>query len=171
MQNGGSFTLNFSFGPRSRIFGLIISIDRYISHEIPDLQGCKRDAQSIMDFLSNRFHVPSHHLMCLADEKATRSAILKGFQSHLIENSNIQSGDAIIVFYAGHGSRTAAPEGWVADGNKIETICPHDERTLDRNGVEILGIPDRTIDGLLRRVASTKGDNIVRLSRHSKRPS
>jgi Caspase domain len=167
MQNGGSFTLNFRFGPRSRMFGLIISIDKYKSHEIPDLKGCKKDAQSIMDFLSHKFHVPSYHFMCLADENATRSAILKGFQSHLIENSSIQSGDATIVFYAGHGSWTAASEGWIADGNKIETICPHDERTPDRIGKEISGIPSWTINGLLRRVASTEGDNIVRLPSHS----
>jgi hypothetical protein len=55
------------------------------------------------------------------------------------------------------------PEGWAADGNKIETICPHDERTLDRNGKEILGIPDRTIHSLLRKLSAIKGDNIVRL--------
>jgi hypothetical protein len=48
-------------------------------------------------------------------------------------------------------------------GNTIDTICPHDERTLDTNGNHISGIPDRTINGLLRRLAFTKGDNIVRL--------
>jgi len=143
------------------MFGFIVGIDKYKSQDIPDLQGCKRDAQSMVDLLSHKFHVPASHISCLADEKATRSAILSGFQKHLIDNDNIERGDAIVFFYAGHGSRVLAPKGWVADGNQVETICPHDERTIGRDGKEVFSIPDRTLGGLLRKLSSIKGDNIV----------
>jgi Caspase domain len=145
------------------MFGFIVGIDKYKSPGIPDLHGCKRDAQSMVDLLSHKFHVPSSHFLCLANEKATRSAIISGFQKHLIDNKNIESGDAIVIFYAGHGSRVLAPKGWVADGNKVETICPHDERTIGRDGKEVFSIPDRTLGGLLRKLSSIKGDNIVRI--------
>jgi len=146
------------------MFGLIIGIDKYQSRDIPNLQGCKRDAQSMVDLLTHKFRVPSSHFLCLANERATRNAILAGFQKHLIENNNIERGDAVVVFYAGHGSRVAAPKGWVADDNKVETICPHDERTFDHDGNEVFSIPDRTLGGLLRKLSSLKGDNIVRMT-------
>jgi hypothetical protein len=145
------------------MFGLIIGIDKYKSDEIRDLKGCKGDAQSVVDFLSHKFHIRSSHFLRLADERATRSAIIDGFQNHLINNSNIEHGDAIVIFYAGHGSRAFAPQGWIADNKKVETVCPHDERTIGRDGKEIFGIPDRTIGGLLRKLSFLKGDNIVRV--------
>ena len=145
------------------MFGLIIGIDKYESAEIRDLQGCKGDAQSMIDFLSHKFHIRSSHFLRLSDERATRSAIIDGFQKHLINNSHIERGDALVIFYAGHGSRADAPKGWVADNRKVETICPHDERTTGDDCKEVFGIPDRTIGGLLRKLSFTKGDNIVRV--------
>jgi Caspase domain len=156
--------LNLRFEPRSRMFGLIIAIDKYKSDEIRNLRGCKGDAHDIVDFLSYKYHIRSSHFLYLADAKATRSAIINAFQHHLIENNNIEFGDAIVIFYAGHGSRAAAPEGWVAHDKNIETICPHDERTVtSHDRKEVFGIPDRTIGGLLRRLSHTKGNNIVRV--------
>jgi hypothetical protein len=163
-RNGGLFTLNFRFGPRSRLYGLIIGIDKYKSQEIPDLKGSVGDAQSMMNCLSDIYHVPADHFLFLANDGATRNAIITGFRNHLIQNNDIQRDDAIVVFYAGYGSQVVARKGWAPDGSKVETICPHDERTLDQRGQEILGIPDRTIDALLRRLASAKGDNIVRFA-------
>jgi len=163
-QIGTPFTLKFRFELRSRLFGLVIGIDRYKSDTIRDLQGSKADAQSVVNLLSRKFRTRSSHFLCLADERATRSAIIAGFQDHLIENNNIERGDTIVIFYAGHGSQSAAPKGWPADNDKVETICPHDERTEDDDGKEIFGIPDRTIGGLLRRLCASKGDNIVRIT-------
>ncbi|KIM75897.1 hypothetical protein PILCRDRAFT_13260 [Piloderma croceum F 1598] len=159
-QASGSFTLNFRF--ERRLFGLFIGIDEYKSQAIPKLCGCKRDAQSFMDVLLHKFHVPTDNFLFFANKRATRSAIIiDGFQNHLIKNGNIQRGDAIVIFYAGHGSQTDSPNGWVADGSRVETICPHDERSIGKDGKEIFGIPDRTIGGLLRSLATAKGDNIT----------
>ncbi|KIM75894.1 hypothetical protein PILCRDRAFT_13257 [Piloderma croceum F 1598] len=58
-------------------------------------------------------------------------------------------------------TQTDAPNGWVADGGKVETICPHDERSIGKDGKEIFGIPDHTIGGLLRSLATAKRHNIT----------
>jgi hypothetical protein len=67
----------------------------------------------------------------------------------------LESGyDAIVFYFAGHGSYEIPEENYFA-GNKMETICPYDNRA----GVR--GIPDRTFAILTRRLASLKGNNIV----------
>lgn len=170
-QSGTPFNLQFRFKHRSRLFGLIVGIDKYKSNSnqsggIHNLRGCKADTQSMVDLLSQKFHIRSSHFLFLTDERATRNAIINGIQHHLIENNNIERGDAILIFYVGHGRRAAAPKGWVADETKVETICHYDERTFDCDGKEIFGIPDRTIGGLLRKLCSYKGDNIVRMTCH-----
>jgi len=60
----------------------------------------------MVDLLSRKFHIQSSHFICLTDERATRNAIINGIQHHLTEN-NIERGDAMLIFYAGHGSRAA----------------------------------------------------------------
>lgn len=115
------------------------------------------------DFLVKKLHVPESHVLSLIDGQATREAIVAGFKNHLIGNPSIAPNgrDAMIVFYAGHGSETPAPKGWISQGGKIENICPHDEQTLLVDGTEVHGIPDRTVGALLRTLAAEKGDNIV----------
>ena len=78
-------------------------------------------------------------------------------------NDNIDEGDAIIIYFSGYGSRVTAPIGWAATDGRIETLCPYDDGMIDENGETIHGIPDRTINTLLRELAAIKGNNIVRL--------
>jgi hypothetical protein len=125
------------------------------------LEGCVNDAKAFKAFLTERLHVPDSQIMLLMNKGAIRSAILDAIHTHLATNTKINEGDAIVLFYAGHGSRVIAPPGWLTTDGKIETICPYDERTRDKNGVEIHGIPDRTINTILRHLAAKKGDNIV----------
>jgi hypothetical protein len=76
-------------------------------------------------------------------------------------DNGIEEGDAIVIFYAGHGSRVGAPTGWMSSDDIIETLCPHDERTIHKTGEAIHGIPDRTINAILYDLSSVKGNNIV----------
>ncbi|KAK7461776.1 hypothetical protein VKT23_008208 [Stygiomarasmius scandens] len=92
---------------------------------------------------------------------ATREAIISTFRTHLVKNPVIQKGDTIIFFYAGHGSRVSAPADWATVDGQVETLCPHDEWMSDAKGVPIPGIPDRTINALLRTLANEKGTNIT----------
>ena len=121
LHAGGLFVPNFLFESRSRMFGLIIAIDKYKYHKIRDLRGCKGDAQSIINLLSHKFHIRPHQWHCLVDESTTRSAIIKGFQHRLLDNSDIEHGDAIAIYYASHGHSTTP-------------IRPHNDQTIDDDG-------------------------------------
>lgn len=107
-------------------------------------------------------------MLVLLNESATRDNILAAFNSHLVQNAQINKGDLIFFFYAGHGDSVAAQD-WNDDGRKVETICPYDvtvfegDETAIDAGSTTYGIPDRTFNGLMRQLANTKGDNIVRL--------
>ncbi|KAJ7265112.1 hypothetical protein C8J57DRAFT_1330859 [Mycena rebaudengoi] len=69
----------------------------------------------------------------------------------------------MIFVFAGHGDRVAAPGNLMSSDGMVETICPHDEGTLDGEGQYVHGIPDYVLGWLLRDLATTKGNNIVRL--------
>ena len=110
----------------------------------------------VFDYLNTVLHVPKVNIIHLKNEKASRCAILDAFDCHFVHNHRINKGDAIILYFAGHGGRQRAPESWVAEQNMVEVLCPHDVKLGN-------GIPDYTLAGLLRRLQYEKGDNIVRL--------
>ncbi|KAJ7138033.1 hypothetical protein C8R44DRAFT_607727, partial [Mycena epipterygia] len=68
--------------------------------------------------------------------------------------------NTLIFYYARHGSRVEAPDSWSPD-DKIETLVPQDERTKGLDGQVVHGIPDRTLNVLLSRLAAKKGNNIT----------
>ncbi|KAJ6553745.1 caspase domain-containing protein [Mycena vulgaris] len=141
----------------SRVFALIIAIDKYAYNETWSLKECVNDANLIESFITTTF--TTHSIRRLENEAATRQDILDNFQSHLIENTNVNPGDTILFYFAGHGSRVTAPVGWESNDGLIETICPHDQRDEAAQGAP--GIPDVTIAALLRELARNKGDNIT----------
>ena len=147
------------------LFALIVAINVYKNKGIRPLQGSVNDGNAFRKFLGETLHVPDDQVMMLVDDKATRAGILKAFFEHFIENSDIKRGDTIVFFFAGHGDRMEAPPSWQTggvDGLMVETICPYDESTEEWGGDYVFGIPDRTFEGLIRRLAHEKGDNIVR---------
>ena len=144
-----------------RLFALIITIDVYQHDDLKDLSGSVNDGDLFHDFVTGVLRVPDSHIYRLSNGDATRANIIQGFKTHLINNVNIQKGDAMVFFYAGHGSRVKAHPSWLVNGGYVETIVPHDEGGIDTNGNHIYGIPDRTFDALMRHLAFKKGDNIV----------
>ncbi|KAH9931372.1 uncharacterized protein B0H18DRAFT_848025, partial [Fomitopsis serialis] len=147
-----------------RIWAFVVAIDVYQHSQIKNLGGCVSDGDDFCDYLTNTLRVPGNQTVRLTNERATRTHIIDTFFSHLIHNPNIERGDAIIIYYAGHGDRRSAPSSWnTTDGrlNMVELICAHDEGMPDEGGQPIIGIPDRTFGGLMRRLAHEKGDNIV----------
>ena len=160
MNYADHWPLPYSDAPQT--FALLIGINKYKSAEFRELFGCVNDCNNMRNYLTSRLGVPASHIKVLTNGAATRQAILSNFENHLVQNPQIKKGDAIIFYYAGHGSRIEAPSGWPTNDGKIETFCPYDERTQDSNDKYIHGIPDRTVDALTRRLAFYKGDNIVR---------
>ncbi|KAJ7229391.1 caspase domain-containing protein [Mycena rebaudengoi] len=152
-----------------QVFALIVGIDHYIrAAEYPALEGCINDANAFRDFLldprkSRGLEVPTDNIKFLTDKDATRTAIISTFQSHFINNPKIpdNANTTMIFFFAGHGDRVAAPGNLMSSDGMVETICPHDEGTLDGEGQYVHGIPDYVLGWLLRDLATTKGNNIT----------
>lgn len=159
-KHSDSASLNANAAPG--IFALIVAIDKYQSEKHSDLIGCKRDGERFRDLFTGMLDVPPSHITFLENENATRDAIIQQFRSHFIYNPAIAKGDAMVFFFAGHGTQEDAPQDWKSEGNKMESICPYDANTIGGDGREIYAIHDRTISGLIRSLASEKGDNMVR---------
>ena len=136
------------------IFALVIGINNYQDGSPPSLHGCVNDSKTVFAYLKDTLHVPETNVVLLHNEQATREKIIGTFKSHFINNSAITRGDAIIFYFAGHGSRQKAPDGWHSEDNRVETICPYDVMRAS-------GIPDYTFTHLLQQLAFYKGNNIV----------
>ncbi|SJL12686.1 uncharacterized protein ARMOST_16117 [Armillaria ostoyae] len=95
----------------------------------------------------------------------TRANIIDTLLS-LSTNSEIENGDNIIIYFAGHGSIYFCSEyppyegTSVADRGSIEALCPID-RTPPDSEVTIPDISDREINTILKEISRTKGRRIT----------
>jgi hypothetical protein len=108
-------------------------------------------------YLQNYLGVPSSQIRNLRNNEATRAAIINGIKA-FSANDDIKVGDPIVIYYAGHGGWAKTPKGWEGRGTKIQLLVPWDCSNIEPTN----GISDRTLGVLLSRLASKKGDNIVR---------
>ncbi|KAF7366730.1 hypothetical protein MSAN_00931100 [Mycena sanguinolenta] len=142
-----------------RVFGFVVGIDKYKSGAIWNLESCVDDAQKVRRWLRQDLKVPKDHICMLLDKHATKENIEKSFLRHLVHNDNIQRGDAIVIFFAGHGSSVPAPDGWFQEGSidgKVEVLCSYD---YGQHGA--VGISDRSLRSMLEELSRAKGDNIT----------
>ncbi|KAI9455467.1 hypothetical protein BJY52DRAFT_1204991 [Lactarius psammicola] len=145
----------------SSVFALIIGIDQYKSSKIWNLASCVDDALKMKRWLMNDLDVPRDHICMLLDSKATKGAIEDAFMSHLVNNPSIQTGDSIIVYFAGHGSSAIAPDGW-QNGRPlhVDILCPYDHGTRVR-GNRVPGLTDWSMQAMINELSEAKGDNIT----------
>ncbi|KDR74093.1 hypothetical protein GALMADRAFT_71556 [Galerina marginata CBS 339.88] len=143
------------------LFALIIGINKYKSN-FRSLRGAEADALAFKNYLEHSLKVPGNQILFLFNEDATRANIIDAF-ARLANDSRIEKGDAIVIFFAGHGSEIPPVDypGWEAGGpdNKIQMIVPYDY--CEERGREVRGLPDRIIGSLIDRIAERKGDNIT----------
>ncbi|EED85413.1 predicted protein [Postia placenta Mad-698-R] len=145
----------------TRVFALIIGIDKYKSGGIWNLESSVDDAKNIKHWLTHDLHVPRDQVCLLLDAEATKRKIEDKFTSHLLRNPAIEPGDAILVYFAGHGSRMRSPPGWFENGKgEVEMLCPYDHDTRSGEG-RIAGISDRSLHTMLRELCQAKGDNVT----------
>ncbi|KAI0036962.1 caspase domain-containing protein [Vararia minispora EC-137] len=145
----------------SHVFALIIGIDQYKSSHVWNLSSCADDAENMKRWLMDDLHVPRSNIRLLVDDKASKRAIEDAFMNHLVSNPAIESGDAIIVYFAGHGSSVAAPDDWCnGHPRRADILCTYDHctRTGDRR---VSGITDWSMHAMLAELAEAKGDNIT----------
>ncbi|KAJ7752245.1 caspase domain-containing protein [Mycena maculata] len=150
------------------VFALIIGIDKYENKtDLPTLEGAVNDANEFHKFLVDSrqecgLGATESNIVLLKDGKATRQGILDAFKTHLLNNHRIpDNGDAaMILFFAGHGTRVSAPGNLMSVDSKVEGICPVDERTSP-GGKYVHTIPDYVLVHLLQRLSEKKGRNIT----------
>jgi hypothetical protein len=120
---------------------LLVGINQYAKATDPKdtplpLRGCINDVRVFKEYLHNRFDRENLKLNIqeLIDERATRSAIIKGFREHLCQAT---SKDLVIFYYSGHGSRESVSREVLAylqlpidrEDNLLETLICYDSRT------------------------------------------
>ncbi|KZV91913.1 hypothetical protein EXIGLDRAFT_718838 [Exidia glandulosa HHB12029] len=149
---------------RSRLFALIIGINvhEHAGSTFHNLKGAVADADDMCDFLTSTLAVDPSHIRNLRDHQATRDGIIDAFAA-LTSDDRIHRDDAIVIFYAGHGSQAAAPSDWETGGRdaRIEMIIPHNFFPATTSNRKQQGILDITLSALLTKLAEQKGDNIT----------
>jgi len=136
----------------------LIGIDKY--QHYPPLVGAVKDVEDVFDFLLSSLSVPTSCITKLLDHEATADAIVNGIRS-LAHHPDIKHGDAILVYFSGHGARAIAPQGWETSDGYVETICPVDISSDLTAKPLVSGIPDLMLNMLITQIAEKKGDNIV----------
>ncbi|KAF9452746.1 hypothetical protein P691DRAFT_660147 [Macrolepiota fuliginosa MF-IS2] len=149
----------------SRAFALIVGIDYYQSGNVWNLHSCVHDARRIRSWLVDDLNVPEDQICMLLDNQATKQNIEDRFMSHLMNNHAIEKGDAILIYFAGHGSVVRAPDGWFQPDSPrqnqgVEVLCTHDYETKATHG-RIAGISDKSMRAMLFELSQAKGDNIT----------
>lgn len=103
----------------------------------------------------------------LLDNEATKSNIEDVFTSHLIDNPAIEHGDAIFIYWAGHGSSMLAPRSWSGSSSfkgygHVDMLVTYDHETKSPSGSgRIAGISDRSMHAMISALSQAKGDNIT----------
>ena len=147
----------------SRVFALVVGIDNYKSGNIWNLHSSVEDAKHIRRWLIDGLNAPKDQIRVLLDNQATKQKIEDSFMEHLVNNPAIEKNDAIIIYFAGHGSSLVAPRDWFQEADnttEVQVICPYDHDTNTTQG-RIAGISDRSLHALIDDLSSTKGNNIT----------
>ncbi|KAK0437413.1 hypothetical protein EV421DRAFT_1975548, partial [Armillaria borealis] len=161
----------------SRFWAVVIGIDE--CHGITSLKGCVRDATSFQQYLTDR-SVPKERIQLLLGSREhdgpddpmypSRAHITNTLLS-LIDNPEIEEGDNIIIYYAGHGSSYQCSdyhdvehpnyEEEFPSTGYIEALCPIDRDTRDADGNIVPDISDREFNTLLTLISQAKGHHIT----------
>ncbi|MEZ4910240.1 MAG: caspase family protein [Saprospiraceae bacterium] len=103
---------------------LVVGVNDYapIGTGGPDLNGCVNDALDMANTLVLCGFSP-RNIRLLTNYRATRSNIL-AYLNWLFKNS--KSGDSLVFYYSGHGTRVANLNSDYEFDKLDEAICPHD---------------------------------------------
>ncbi|KAK0217546.1 peptidase C14, caspase domain-containing protein, partial [Armillaria nabsnona] len=149
----------------TRMWVFLIGINDYPSPSDP-LLGCVSDAAEMRQFFLD-IGVPESRIHLLLDDTATRNNITRILYG-AITSSEIMPGDAMIVYYAGHGSNyhclthsTPSKPKCSSRSCPIEAICPIDRDKLGVNGEPIPDISDCELNSIFKEITHTKGNNLT----------
>ncbi len=122
---------------------LLVGINRYPNFLGAELRGCLNDVELMRHVLVERFGFLTQNIRLLVDSHATRNSILNALDEL---TSKAGHDDRVVLYYAGHGSRVAAPH---QENAYIESIVPYDS---GRGKVPNRDILDVEIDRWVQKV-------------------
>jgi hypothetical protein len=142
-------------------WALLIGVNEYPNLPLErQLHGCVNDADAIEQLLSSElFGFPAQNILKLTSPSpdparlANRQNILRAFREHLLDNTGIQAGDIVVVYFSGHGSQIPDVHGDEEDGWD-ETLVPCDVGPDRDNPDHVLDISDDELSLLLDRLAA-----------------
>ncbi|PBK90842.1 hypothetical protein ARMGADRAFT_882477, partial [Armillaria gallica] len=162
------------------IWAVLIGIDAYPTYP---LRGCVANAIAIKQYLVEDLLVSKERIQILLGPTShgdmstdtssvpSRANILSALLS-LITNPNIEHGDPIIIFFAGHGSRYPLSDHDEDDADSdddndkrskkfVEAFCPMDRNTFGSGGALVPDITDWELNTILSQISRTKGHRIT----------
>jgi len=101
---------------------LLVGVNRYRMPGV-DLQGCINDVTNIRDILLKYFDFEVRNVRVLADERATKRAIMERLE-WLVKDA--RPGDRLLFHFSGHGSQIRDRNGDELKDRLDEILCPHD---------------------------------------------
>jgi hypothetical protein len=115
---------------------LLIGIDDYTASTLPvagpnqhrgwpDLQGAANDVRILSEMLVLRYGFERKDIITLTNQQATREAILRSIEQHLVQPA--RKGDIVFYYFAGHGAQVPNAASDEPD-RRDESIVPADSR-------------------------------------------
>jgi hypothetical protein len=89
-----------------------------------NLNGCVNDARSVKQLIMARYGFMEENIDTLMNRQATHESILNAIHS-LIGKCQPQSGDVVLIYYAGHGSQVKNSRSYDGTGQD-QTMVPSD---------------------------------------------
>ncbi|MDW3645499.1 MAG: caspase family protein [Bacteroidia bacterium] len=151
---------------KPKLYALIVGVNDYESPKIRDLRGCVDDASRIKAYLEEDFvgrnFAANPSISLLTDEKATKKAIIEGFEKKL---SKAKKGDSVIFYFAGHGLREKTDiEVFTEDefDDHIAAILCHDSNPFEhKNDPSVASISDKELRFLIHQLEKKTGAHIL----------
>ncbi|PBK82928.1 hypothetical protein ARMGADRAFT_876482, partial [Armillaria gallica] len=142
----------------SRVWALLIGINVYSSSDFSPLRGCMNDVQRMVEFLVHDLGMSEGHIKCRIDVDSPICEHIINTLLSLTTKPEIQYGDNIIIYFAGHGSSYKWGTSWEGC---IEALCPMDRTSSSGTYDSIPDISDREINTILTEISRTKGSHIT----------
>ncbi|MDO8735761.1 MAG: caspase family protein [Thermoleophilia bacterium] len=116
--------------PSRKKFAIVIGIV-YDNYELGEISYADQDAGSMYRLLTERFGFPRENVILLQNAQANRKNILDAF-GWLADNPDIDEESDVVVFYSGHGLRTAPDAGLNLPGvPEAYALVPFDFMNFD----------------------------------------
>lgn len=135
----------------ARKFALLIGIDNYPAKATPQeqadsgrLAGCVTDVEMQRQLLIHRFGFAPENVLCLTNQKATRTGIYQAFVDHLYDQ--VKAGDVVVVHFSGYGAQVRV------DGDIVRSLVPHDGLLPTPSRPVLNDISEAELNTLLRQL-------------------